>query len=115
MFYVSEHPKQADLRIIQHVRKNQKIFGSRGKIMSDDMARKVSVADSEILDAFDVSPSPITTVSDLNTEIDLEPDSIRFRLKRLEDQGRVKSKKVGARATVWWRVETTESPPSHPA
>jgi len=72
--------------------------------MSDDMPRTTSVSDGEILDAFSAPESPVATVSDIEQHVPLEADSIRHRLKQLEERGAVKSKKVGARAVVWWRL-----------
>lgn len=72
--------------------------------MSEDMPRPVSVEDSEILAAFETTKSPVSTVQDISEDIPLEPDSVRLRLKEMENQGRVTSKKVGARAVVWWRT-----------
>ena len=73
--------------------------------MSDDMPRTVSVSDQEILDSFSKSKGPIATVSDLEEQLPIQSDSIRVRLKQLEGEGVVRSKKVGARAVVWWRVD----------
>ena len=71
--------------------------------MNKDMPRPTSVEDSSILNAFNQSEGPIATVSDISEVIDLHEDSIRNRLKQLEEEGRVTSKQVGARAVVWWR------------
>jgi len=69
------------------------------------MPRTATVPDEEILAAFDVSESPITTVGDLTGEFDLHRDSIRKRLVKMENGGKVRSKKVGSRAVVWWRPD----------
>jgi len=70
--------------------------------MTEDMARSRIVTDEELLAAFDVRDDPVVTVSDISGQVELEPDSVRHRLRNLEEQGVVKSKKVGARALVWW-------------
>jgi len=72
--------------------------------MRDDMPRTTSVSDGEILDALDSPDSPVATVSDVEEQIPLKKDGVRHRLKQLEGRGLVKSKKVGARAVVWWRL-----------
>lgn len=74
--------------------------------MSDEMPRTVSVPDEEILNAFSCSESPIATVRDLEKQLALQADSIRVRLKQMEEEEeKVNSKKVGSRAVVWWRAE----------
>jgi hypothetical protein len=62
------------------------------------------VTDAELLEAFDKVNSPIATTPDLQELVPMKRDGIRKRLIELEKEGRVKSKKVGARAVVWWRV-----------
>lgn len=73
--------------------------------MCKDMPRTVEVPDDEILDAFDSSPGPVATVSDLDKVLSIKASAIRKRLKNLEEEGRVTSKKVGARATVWYQED----------
>lgn len=67
------------------------------------MPRSVSVTDTRILDAFDRFSEPVCTVHDLSQHLPLKPDSVRYRLKQLEEDGKVRSKEVGSRAVVWWR------------
>ena len=71
--------------------------------MCEDMPAKL-VTDAELLEAFDEVNSPIATTPDLQELVPMKRDGIRKRLLELEKEGRVKSKKVGARAVVWWRV-----------
>jgi len=67
------------------------------------MPRKVSVTDSEILDKFDQVSAPIRTVPEMAEELPLGRDGLRKRLKKLEKQGVVTSRQVGARSVVWWK------------
>lgn len=73
--------------------------------MSEDMARTASVSDEEILEALETPESPVATVGDVEGDLSIGGDAIRYRLQKLEERGVVKSKKVGARAVVWWRSE----------
>ena len=82
--------------------------------MIDDMPRTVEVTDDRILAAFECSPSPVCTVADLEEELPLKMDGIRDRLKKLEERGCVESKKVGARAVVWWRTGECYSSSARP-
>ena len=83
-----------------------KSFSSRGEQrMSDDMPRPVTVPDERLLDELEKGDSPIRTVSEIESEVDLSADGIRRRLLKLEDEGRAVSKTVGANAVVWWRSD----------
>jgi DNA-binding Lrp family transcriptional regulator len=73
--------------------------------MSDDMPRPVTVPDERLLDELEKGDSPIRTVSEIESEVDLSADGIRRRLLKLEDEGRAVSKTVGANAVVWWRSD----------
>jgi Fe2+ or Zn2+ uptake regulation protein len=42
------------------------------------------------------------TVMELDDFFDANAESIRRRLKELQELGKVKTKKVGSRARVWW-------------
>ena len=57
---------------------------------------------SETLALFDESGEPRTT-TELAAELDLGRRSTYDRLERLVDRGRLRTKKVGANARVWWR------------
>jgi predicted ArsR family transcriptional regulator len=69
------------------------------------MARTVKVDDETILSKFSEIEGPVCTVPDLAELLPLKADGIRHRLKKLEDEGRVNSRKIGARATVWWQPD----------
>lgn len=71
--------------------------------MTEDMARSATISDDRILECLNDTTDPVRTAPDLAEELPLGVDGIRHRLKQLEEDGRVRSKSVGARATVWWR------------
>ena len=51
--------------------------------MSDDMPRPVTVPDERLLDELEKGDSPIRTVSEIESEVDLSADGIRRRLLKL--------------------------------
>lgn len=67
------------------------------------MTRSVSVPDERILTVLDNGRDPIRTAPGMSDEINLSTDGLRRRLLKLEEQGEVESKRVGANAVVWWR------------
>jgi len=68
----------------------------------DSMGRSKKLDDREILQAIALSPDPVVTAPELSEELDYSTDGIRNRLHDLEGEGKVKSREVGARATIWW-------------
>ena len=71
--------------------------------------RKPKVTDAELLNAIqtilDETKSPIVTSTDLADAVDLKPAMARRRLKQLVEADVLASRKVGARARVWWPVK----------
>lgn len=70
--------------------------------MSDGPGRKPRITDEEILDVFRSSTDPVLTTGEVASEVDITHRGVRDRLEQLEEEGKVRSKKVGARAMVWW-------------
>ena len=66
------------------------------------MGRSKRVSDEELLLAIVKSPDPIVTAPELSERVDYGTDGVRTRLKELRDDELVKSRDVGARATIWW-------------
>jgi DNA-binding Lrp family transcriptional regulator len=75
--------------------------------MSDGPGRKPKITDEEILDAFRSSSEPVLTTSEIASEFDITHRGVRDRLEKLEEDGVLRSKKVGARAKVWSDPEYT--------
>ena len=73
--------------------------------MSDDMPRQVEVEDGEILNAMAETEGPVCTVPELSDFLPYGPDGLRIRLNQMKDRGMVESRKVGARAEVWWESD----------
>ena len=68
----------------------------------DAMGRTKKIGDDELLEAIALSPDPVVTAPELAEKLDYSTDGVRNRLRNLEDEGKVKSRDVGARATIWW-------------
>lgn len=70
--------------------------------MTDRPGRRPEFTDDEILAVFRSSSDPVLTTSEVASQFDVTHRGVRDRLERLEEAGQLKSKKVGARAKVWW-------------
>lgn len=75
--------------------------------MSDGPGRKPTVSDNEILDIFRNSSDPVLTAPEIADHISISRRGILDRLRTLEENGTLRSKKVGERRTVWWYPEHT--------
>lgn len=60
------------------------------------------VTDEELVDIFRSSKDPVLTASEIAEKVSIGRRSVYDRLKKLEKEDRLKSKKVGGRTTVWW-------------
>ena len=77
--------------------------------MSDGPGRKPTVSDDEILEIFRDSSDPVLTAPEIANLISISRRGILDRLKDLEANGVLRSKKVGGRRTVWWYPEHTST------
>ena len=75
--------------------------------MTNGPGRKPKTTDEAILHVFRSSSDPVLSTSEVASEVDITHRGVRDRLQKLEDEGKVMSKKVGARAMVWWDPEHT--------
>ena len=66
------------------------------------MGRKKRFDDDDIQTEIATSPDPVVTAPELAEDMEYSADNIRLRLSEMEGSGLVKSRKVGAHATVWW-------------
>lgn len=76
-------------------------------MMSDGPGRTPTVSDDEILEVFREATDPVLTASEVATELPIERRGLLDRLKNLESDGKLRSKSVGGRSTVWWHPEYT--------
>ncbi|MDB2281289.1 hypothetical protein PM030_05320 [Halorubrum ezzemoulense] len=75
--------------------------------MSDGPGRTPDISDSEILNVFRASSEPVLTTSEVAASFEITHRGVRDRLEKLEEEDMLESKKVGARAIVWWDPEHT--------
>jgi predicted ArsR family transcriptional regulator len=68
----------------------------------EDMPRPVTISDEKILSEFSNSDGPVATAPDLADRLPLTRDAIRRRLDKMEEDGRIQSRVVGANAKVWF-------------
>lgn len=67
------------------------------------------VTDSDVLEALREQPDPVATAGELAGPLNVSSETVRRHLSELHDQGLVDRKTVGARAVVWWAVDTDDS------
>ena len=70
--------------------------------MSDGPGRKPTVSDDEILSIFRNTSDPVLTAPEAAEHFSISRRGILDRFKNLEEEGVLRSKKVGGRRTVWW-------------
>ena len=75
--------------------------------MSDGPGRRPEITDEEILAVFRSSPDPVLSTGEVASQFEITHRGVRDRLEKLEEQGILRSKKVGARAKIWWDPEYT--------
>lgn len=78
--------------------------------MTDGPGRTPEITDEEILGVFRSSSDPVLTTGEVASEFEITHRGVRDRLEKLANEGTLKSKKVGARAKVWWNPEYTKTP-----
>lgn len=60
------------------------------------------LAYSEIIELCRNQRPPVVTTRDLMDEFDISQQAAYYRLTKLEDQGKMERKKIGASGNVWW-------------
>ena len=69
---------------------------------SDGPGRKPTVSDEEILAVFERAEDPVLMADEVAEYLPIGRRAVYNRLRSLEEQGFLNSKKTGARSTVWW-------------
>ena len=69
---------------------------------SDSPGRKPKVSDEEILAVFERAEDPVLMADEVAESLPIGRRAVYNRLRSLEEQEILKSKKTGARSTVWW-------------
>lgn len=81
-------------------------MGPRGE---DGGAFRQRVTDSDVLEALREQSDPVATAGELAEVLDVSSETARRHLSELHEQGLVDRKTVGARAVVWWALDTDDS------
>jgi len=63
---------------------------------------QATTPDSEYLRLIALHPDPVVTASDLAAQLPVTQQAVNKRLNRLQSDGMIYSKKVGASARVYW-------------
>lgn len=66
------------------------------------VGRDRETEDREFIRAMVLSPDPIATAPELAEELGMTQQNAHKRLQALEEEGLVRSKKIGAAARAWW-------------
>lgn len=66
---------------------------------------KPTVEDEVFLREMATAAAPVVTAVELADDVGLSQQAAYQRLRRLEDEGKVRSKKVGPKARVWWLTD----------
>jgi Fe2+ or Zn2+ uptake regulation protein len=69
---------------------------------SDSPGRKPTVSDEEILAVFEKAEDPVLMADEVAESLPIGRRAVYNRLRSLESEGFLRSKKTGARSTVWW-------------
>lgn len=71
---------------------------------------KPRVSDEEILDVFRDTEDPVLIAQEVADHLSINRRGTYDRLKKLEEQGMLHSKKLGGRTTIWWYPGYTSTP-----
>ena len=87
------------------------ISRSSFRCMGDEQSRgpQPQVSDGELLEIFREAEDPALTATEVAGQVSIARRSVYDRLKKLEDSGELRSKKVGGRTTVWWYPGHTDT------
>jgi len=64
------------------------------------------VSDNEIIDLFRDTDDPVLSTAEVTERIPVKRRATYNRLRSLADKGRLESKQIGGRNTVWWIAES---------
>lgn len=72
---------------------------------TDKGGRKPRVTNSDLLDVFRSTTDPVLSTAEVADALPIKRRGTLNRLRRLEDAGKLDSKQIGGRNTVWWLDE----------
>ncbi|PSQ57417.1 response regulator of citrate/malate metabolism [Halobacteriales archaeon SW_8_68_21] len=65
-----------------------------------------TLTDDNVLAVLRDAEDPVLSAKEVSERMDCSAEAARQRLHDLKDSGMVKTKTVGARARIWWLVES---------
>jgi len=75
--------------------------------------RKPRVTDDDLLDVFRATADPVLSTAEVADAVPIKRRGTLNRLRDLEDGGRLDSKQIGGRNTVWWLLDDAGQPPTN--
>ena len=69
------------------------------------------VSDDEIIDLFRDTDDPVLSTAEVTEQVPLKRRATYNHLRSLADEGRLESKQIGGRNTVWWLAESEKLQP----
>ncbi|WP_436900247.1 hypothetical protein [Halovenus halobia] len=69
------------------------------------------VSNDEIIVLFRETDDPVLSTAEVAEQVPLKRRATYNRLRSLADEGRLESKQIGGRNTVWWLAESEELQP----
>lgn len=70
--------------------------------MAKSKATNGSIDDEDILRAIERHSDPCVTASEIAEMFGVSQQAAHWRLSKLVDEGKIRRKKAGAKAVVWW-------------
>ena len=61
--------------------------------------------EGEVIRLFKQAQEPVLTAAEISEQLGMTRQGVNYRLKQLEEKGKVSRKKIGSRAVAWWLVE----------
>lgn len=71
-------------------------------IENSDMPRSRTFSNDDVIEFMKNHEEPFVTVGDVAEEMGVRNSTMHKRLNELNEKGKIKRKKVGASAVVWW-------------
>lgn len=74
------------------------------------MPRPRTFMNEDVVEIMREFPEPYVTLGDVASELDKSKSAVEDRMWELLEDDKIKRKKVGANAVVWWLPERTRKP-----
>jgi DNA-binding Lrp family transcriptional regulator len=78
-------------------------------LKATDGGRRPRATDGDILNVFRETSDPVLSTAEVADALPIQRRGTLNRLRRLQEDGRLNSKQIGGRNTVWWLTDRTAS------